>query len=114
LIEYSAATSLSTHPEHFAENIKRIVEPASCATRSPGCSTDRGVPVAIVSSSLIIVHQDLISFAEFLKFLFGGRIPRVFIRMVFYRQLAVGLLQVLDAGIALDPENFVIISFGSH
>jgi hypothetical protein len=49
---------------------------------------------AIVSGTLIRIDQNIISFAELLKFFFGMRIIRIFVRMKFNRQLSIGALDL--------------------
>ena len=58
------------------------------------------------------VAQGLVGLAEFLEFFLGGLVARIFVRMKFDGQLAVGLLDFLVAGAAADAEDFVIIAFG--
>ena len=47
---------------------------------------------AIVGRAFVGIHQDVIGFAEFLEFLLGVRVVRVFVRMKFDRELAIRAL----------------------
>jgi hypothetical protein len=67
--------------------------------------------VAIVGGAVLRVHQDLVSFADFLELVFAGFVVRVAVGMKFEGQFAVGLLDVLLAGATVHAEDFVIVAF---
>ena len=70
--------------------------------------------VAIVGGALLVVHEDVVGFAEFLEFLLRVRVVRIFVGMKFDRELAVGALDLLAGRGALDAQDFVVIAFGGH
>ena len=74
---------------------------------------ERGVAIAIVGGALIRIHQDVVGFAEFLEFLFGAGVVRVFVRMKFDRELAIRAFDLLFGRLAADDEDLVIIALGS-
>ena len=103
-------TSTKSAPaEDFTKNFERIMETAGTetgATLHEGC-----VPEPVVCGALIRIHQDVISFAQFLEFFLGVRVVRIFVRMKLYRQLAIGAFDLLIGGSSADSEHFVIIAF---
>ena len=66
----------------------------------------------VVGGAFLRVADRFVGFAEFLEFLLGGFVARVFIRVIFYREFAVGLFDVLVGGLAGDAEHFVVIPLG--
>jgi len=106
--EDAAGNPSSSAAKNFAKNIERIVKSAA---KSPAL-LERGVTKTIVSGAFIRIHQHIIGFAELFEFLFGVRIARIFVRMKFYGELAIGTLHVLRRGIARNAEHFVVIAFG--
>jgi len=71
------------------------------------------VPKPVVCGALIRIHQDIVSFAQFLEFFLGVRVVRVFVRMKLYRELAIGAFDLLIGGASLNAQNFVVIAFFS-
>jgi hypothetical protein len=102
----------SSSAEDFPENIERIME---TSTASGTALSESGVPEAIVSRALIGIDQDVIGFAEFLKFFLRVRIVRIFVRMKFHGELAIGALHLFLGSATLHREDFVVIAlFGRH
>ena len=62
--------------------------------RSPGL-IEGGMAELIVGGTLLPVGQNVVGFADFLEFLFGGSVIRILVRMVFHGQLSIGLLDVV-------------------
>ena len=87
--------------ENFAENIERIVEPAAAAA----VLGEGGMAIAIVGGAFLFVHQDIVSFAEFLEFLFRVRVVGIFVGMKFDRELAIRALDFLAGRLALDAQD---------
>ena len=85
---------------------------AKAAAARAGARIKRGVAVLIVSGAFLRVAQGLVSLAEFLEFFLGGLVARIFVRMIFYGELAVGFFDFLGSRLAVDFENFVVIAFG--
>ena len=73
----------------------RRVEAAGAAARR-----DRGMAEAIVARALVGVGEHGVRLGRFLELLLGGLVARVAIGMVLERQLAIGALDVLVAGVA--------------
>src|SRR6188472_1050117 len=97
--------------EHFAEDFERIMKAA--ATETGAALRERGVTEAIVRRAFVWIHQDVVRFAKFFKFFLGVRIVRIFVRMEFYRELAIGSFDFLAGGISFDAEHFVVVAFVS-
>jgi hypothetical protein len=110
-LENSAAESAAA--ENFAKDFERVMK---TATTEPGTSLrERGVTEAIVSRALVRIHQDVVRFAQFLKFFLGVWIVRILIRMELYGELAIGSFDFLIGGSPADAEHFVVIAFlSSH
>jgi hypothetical protein len=95
--------------ENLAKNIEWIVEPAA---KSASALRKSGMPVPIVSGALIGIYQHIIGFAELLKSFLGVRIIRIFVRMEFNREFAIGTLDFIVGRTPWDTEHLVIIAFG--
>ena len=112
LLENSAAAAsfAALRAEDLAENIEGIMEPAR--RRAGGALRERRVAVAVISRALVGVHQDVVSLAELLELFLRMRIVRIFVGVKFYRELAIGALELVAGGSSSHLENFVIIAFG--
>ncbi len=74
-----------------------------------------GMAIAVVSLPLVRIGKDLVSFGRFLESLRGLVIARIAVRMILQRHLSIGFLDLLDRGVAADPEDFVKIALrGGH
>ena len=71
------------------------------ATAETAALSERGVTKAIVGRAFVVIHQDIVGFAEFFEFLFRVRIVRIFVRMKFDREFAIGALDFLRRARAL-------------
>ncbi len=80
----------------------------------PAALGKSGVAEPIVGRAFLIVRQHIVGFAEFLEFLFGVRVVRIFVRMKLYRELAIGAFNLVARRLAIDAQDFVVIAFGSH
>ena len=69
------------------------------------------VAVLVVGGAFLRVAQGFISLAQFLEFFLGGLVTRIFVGMIFQGQLAIGLLDLLLAGIAVHAQNLVVVAF---
>src|SRR5439155_4251855 len=96
--------------KHLAKHIERIMETAS--GESAGAPIERRVAVSIVSGPLLRVAKDFVGLAQFFELFLGCFIARIFVRMIFYGELAVSLLDFLGFDAFLDAENLVVVSFG--
>src|SRR5262249_44902357 len=78
-------------------------------------AVEPGMPITIVALALVRIRKHLIGFGRFLESLGGRLVTRVPVRMIFQRQLAIGLLDLVGAGVALDAQQLVIIPLrGRH
>ena len=83
------------------------MEPAAAAALGEG-----GMSIAIVGGAFLLVDQDVVSFAEFLEFLFRVRVVRILVGVKFDRELAIRALDFLAGRVAFDAQDFVVIAFG--
>src|SRR5690625_358793 len=68
----------------------------------------RTAPQLIVSGTLFGIFQNPVRLADLFELVFGARVL-VDIRVIFARQLAVGTLDFVLSGIALQPQGLVVI-----
>ena len=69
----------------------------------------------VVGLALLGVRQDLVGFFRLLELLLGLWVIRIAVRMELHGQAAVGLLDLVIPGVAVDAEDFVKVAFGgSH
>ena len=95
--------------EDLAENVERIVEAAARRSRRRAgalARVKRGVAVLVVGGAFLRVAQRLVGLAEFLEFFLGLLVARIFVRMKFHGQLAVGFLDFLGVGFAARRREF--------
>src|SRR5205814_9474635 len=107
-LENAAADSAAA--ENFTENNERIMKPAATETRTS--RGEGGVAETIVGRAFIPVDEDIVSFAEFLKFFLGMRVIGIFVWMKFDREPAISTLDFLLRNVVLHSEDFIIIAFG--
>jgi hypothetical protein len=92
--------------ENFLEALAEI-EPAE-ATGSlwtlKGC-----VPEAVVLATLLRIRENLVSFVNFLEFLFGLFIARITIGMRLNSQAPVSFFDFIVTGAPTDTQDFVIV-----
>ena len=67
--------------------------------------------IAVVGRALVRIAQHLVGLAGLLELLFRRMIARIAVRMILERQLAIGALQLLVAGIARNAQHLVVICF---
>src|SRR5207244_2077625 len=89
--------------ENIAENFKRVVK--STTSPSAACARariERSVAVAVVGRALLVVAQNLVSFAKLLELFLGGVVAGIFVRMIFEREFAVGFFDFFRIRFAPD------------
>src|ERR1035437_6970143 len=69
-----------------------------------------GVPVGVVALPLLRVAEHRVGLTDLLEALLGRLVALVAIRMELHRQLAIGALQLLRRGGALDAEHLVVVA----
>ena len=99
--------------EHFFEDIERIMHAAAACTTAHA-TREGGMSVAVVSGALLVVVQDVISFADFFELLLGRLVVGVFVGVIFHRQFAVGLFEVIRCGVPGDAKDLVVVALVSH
>jgi hypothetical protein len=97
--------------EDLAENVKGIVRSAARAAGEAAPLGKRLVAVAVVGRAFVDITQHFVGLAQFLELVLGRFIAGIFVGMVLHCQLAVGLLDVLRAGISLHTQDVIIIAF---
>src|SRR5438874_11314975 len=107
-LENAAADSAAA--ENFTENIEWIMKTTAAETRTSG--GEGGVAETVVGRPFIRVDEDIVSFAELLKFFLGMGVIGIFVRMKLDRELAISAIDFLLGNVVLHNENFIIIAFG--
>src|SRR5690606_36886737 len=105
--------------EHFFENIGKTAEAAKTLRARTGTASsatacahiESAMAKAVIGGALLIVFQDVISFANFFELLFGFFVIGVFVGVVLHGKLAVSFFQLVRAGFFLDAQNLIKIFF---
>ena len=91
------------------------MKPSSAlAARASRALREGRVAKAIVGSAFVGIAQDIVSLSELLEFLLRRVIARIFVRVKFHRQFAVGAFELLPVGRALHFQDFVVVAFRGH
>src|SRR5690606_18543810 len=93
--------------EDVAEDVPHVRGRPAAATHAV---LERGVAVGVVRAALAGVGQDLVGLLAFLERGLGCRIAGVAVRVVLHRAAAIGLLQLIVAGVAGHAQDFVIVA----
>lgn len=110
-----APTSAALLAEDFAEDVEGIVETAATTGWTGSAAGEGLMPVAIVGSTFIFIHEDIVSFADLFKFILGSMVAGIFIGVKLNGELAVAAFDFFAGGAAGDAEHFVIVAFdGRH
>ena len=100
--------------EDIAKNIaKDIGEAARARTTSP-CAhvgVNAGMPVTVVGGPLLLIGEHFVGFFRLLELGLGVFTVRISVRVVFHRQLAIRLLELLFGGVFREAEHLVEIPF---
>ena len=104
----SSPSEKVSEAEKVAENVGKIAEIGRIeAARSRAAKPL--VPEAIIAASLVPIAQDAVGLRRPLELVLGLGIPRVAVRVILHRQLAVGALNLLIPRVAWDAELFVVV-----
>ena len=108
----TACAAGGSKAEKVAEDIAEVGEDIFVAgkARTAHAALHAGMTEAVIAGALFGVAQHVIGLGGFLELLFGFGITGVVVGMVAHGQLAVGFFDLLFAGVAFHPQNFVIVS----
>ena len=111
--------------EELAENVSQVAEavkPAESGTAKAGAAVARaactevgvnpGKTVLVIPRPLVGIGQHLVGFSGLLELFLGGLVAGVAVGVVFHGGLAVGLLYVVGAGVLINAQHLIVISFG--
>jgi hypothetical protein len=105
----------ATTPEHLAEDVAEDVVDGGAGGPAEAEALEGVLAVrvaeAVVAGALLRVGQDRVGLGRLLEALLGVLVPRVLVRVELVRELAVGALQLLLAGLPADPQDFVVVAF---
>jgi hypothetical protein len=80
------------------------------AAGSSANAADAGMAEAIVETAFLAIGENRVGLGRLLELFLGLFVPRVAIRMVLQRELAVRALDLLIGRIPLDAQDFVIVT----
>jgi hypothetical protein len=107
------AAALAAHElaEHLVEDVGEAagIGEAEAAGAGRVAVLEGGVAEAVVGGALLVVLQNVIGLAQLLELRLGRLVARVAVGVVLHGQLAIGLLQLLGAGAALDAQELIKI-----
>ncbi len=118
-IDLRAATLPRRPPPRLAEDVAEDVAEglgetaeALAALRAAEAlvRVDAGVAVLVVGGPLLAVREHLVGLLGLLELVLGLLVARIAVRVVFHRELAISLLDVVVAGVLRDAQNLVIIT----
>ena len=120
----AAATTDTASPaaEDFAEDVEGVMEAATTAATKTAHATGAaattafkgGVTVAVVGGAFLRILEHLVGVGDFLELLLGGRVSRIFVRVILHRLFAIGLLEFVGARFARDAKQIVVVFFRRH
>ena len=101
--------------EELAEQVAEdLLEAAGGEAAEAAALLEGGVAEAVVLGATLGVGEHLVGLRGFLELLLGGRVARIAVGVMLEGDLAVGLLDLLRVGAAIDAEHFVIVAFRRH
>ena len=103
------------HTAHTAHAAKAAEVKAACAARAAKAAHVRAVmAVAVILRALLRVRQHLVGLVELLKARLSLLIVGVQVGVAFLGLGAVGLLNILGAGVLINAQHLIIITFCCH
>ena len=107
----AAAEELSEDVPQVPEIPKAAEAPAVTAAAGGEVGVYSGKAELVVLGLLVRVGEDLVGLADLLELFLGFLIAGVAVRMVLHRTLAVGLFDILGAGVLADAQHLIVIAF---
>ena len=107
----SSSAEKIAETEEVPENLAEIIEDGGIDASRSSHSTDARMAEPVIGGSLVRIRQNGVSLAALLEPVFRVGIVGVAVRVKLQSQLAVGALDLLLAGPAGNPEDFVVIAF---
>ena len=86
----AAAPTAHELAEHLVEDVGKPSGKAKITRAAAAALLKGGMAKSVIGGALLIILEDVISFADFLEFLFGALVTRVSIRVMLHRQFAIG------------------------
>src|SRR5208283_2107931 len=112
---HTAHAAEAPHAEHVLEDVAEGPEDvAEIPEAGEAGGRDPFMAIEIVETALFRVVQDLVSLSRLFEPLFRVMVPGIAIRVVLKGYLPVGLLDIVDGGVARHSQNGVVILFGRH
>ena len=119
------AAAAAAAAKELAENVSQVAEAvksaesgaakAGAAVARAACAevgVNPGKAVLVIPRPLVGIGQHLIGFSGLLELFLGGLVAGVAVGVVFHGGLAVGLLYVVGAGVLINAQHLIVISFG--
>ena len=113
-----AAAAAKPAPKEAVENIAEIHAHTAEGVSPTGAAAKVGVHARVaklvVPGLFILIGQHLVGLVDFFKLGFGLLVARVQVGMVLFRQLAIGLFDLVFRGVFGNSHHLIIIPFISH
>ena len=108
----TAPTTTAAPTEYFIEDATEGIPEAATTSsaKTAGLLVDTRMAVLIIGGTFLAIRKNLVSLLAFLEFFLRPRIVRIAVGVVLHGQLAVGLLDLVFTGVAVDAENFINIA----
>lgn len=117
-IGVGTAAAAKSAPKEAVENIAKIHAHAAEGVSPAGTTAKVGVHARmaklVVPGLFILIGQYLVGLVDFFKLGFGLLVARVQVGMVFFRQLTIGLFDLVFRGVFGNSHHLIIIPFISH
>ena len=87
---------------------------ATTGTTTTHATGKGGVAIAIIRGALLVVVEDIVSLTDLLELVLGSFVVRVFVGVIFHRELAVGLFEIVRSRVSGNAEDLVVVALVSH
>src|SRR5690606_4326329 len=96
--------------EDVTEDVTKGICKAAGASAHTVVGINAGMAVAVVGIALLRIREHLVSLLGFLEFFFRFLAARIAIRVMFHREFAIRLLELVFRGTLADTKNLVKIT----
>src|SRR6185437_2041908 len=101
----------TTGTKYISKYIAERISKPLCAACTAYVGIYAGMAMLIICRALPWISQYFVGFLGFLEMLFRLWIIRIAVRMMLHRQLTIGFLDFVLAGVAVNAQHFIIVAF---
>src|SRR6185312_5570324 len=100
--------------EHLVEDVGKAAGEAEIARARTAAAAilERGVAEAVIGGALLLVLQNVVGLVDVLEGLLGLLVPGIAVGVILHGHLAIGLLDLVGAGVPLDAEKLIKVLLG--